>query len=56
MGLSVAQRANDAYSVLSQVAYLSALDDEQIEKLYFLIYAETMDRAILAGKYELPEE
>ena len=56
MGLSIEQKANDAYSILSQEVYLSALDDEQLEKLYFMIYAETMDRAILAGKYELPEE
>lgn len=56
MGLSIEQKANDAYSVLSKEVYLSALDDEQLEKLYFMIYAETMDRAIIAGKYELPEE
>lgn len=56
MGLSIEQKANDAYSVLSQEVYLSVLDDEQLEKLYFMIYTETMDRAIIAGKYELPEE
>ena len=51
MGLSVEQKANNAYNVLSQEVYLSALDDEQLEKLYFLIYAEVMDRAIAAGRY-----
>lgn len=56
MGLSVEQKANHAYSVLSQEVYLSVLDDEQLEKLYFMIYAEVMDRAIIAGKYEVPEE
>lgn len=56
MGLSIEQKANDAYSVLSQEVYLSVLDDEQLEKLYFMIYSETMNRAIITGKYELPEE
>lgn len=51
MGLSIEQKANDAYSVLSQEVYLSVLDDEQLEKLYFMIYTEAMDRAIAAGKY-----
>lgn len=51
MGLSVEQRASEAYDVLVSETYYSKLTDKQLDSLIFTLRTEQMERAIASGEY-----
>lgn len=56
MGLSVEQAAMESYYKLVELNYLRTLNDEELDKLYFAVYVEQMDRAITRGEFKPEEE
>ena len=51
MGLSVEQKASEAYNVLVSETYHSQLTDKQLDSLISTLRTEQMERVIASGEY-----